>query len=278
MMDLINLSIIVTRVFQSAINYLKTLSTHLLLSTVLWLCVGNLHAATHWESLSPGLEYTVLTPDLSRPYAKLHAFEIDLKYYQFELKFAKDQQQQSTMVKDLAIANQAIIATNGGFFNQKWQPLGLRINKKAIYNFFKPISWWGIFYIQDHQPYIIPPHTFYNKLIVESDFAIQAGPPLLIAGTSPPLTGKLAERTAVCITADKKVILMATENLPLTTNQLATILSRSQVNNGLNCQDALNLDGGHSTQLYANIGNLRLSIANLSPITDAIIVVPRTDS
>jgi exopolysaccharide biosynthesis protein len=110
----------------------------------------------------------------------------------------------------------------------------------------------------------------------EIEFAIQSGPRLVVNGKIPlSLKPGMDSRTALGITKNNDIILVATENLRLTTTQLASVMLAFQIDGGLGCVDALNLDGGSSTQLYASFKNFYLDIAGYSAVTDAIIVVPR---
>jgi exopolysaccharide biosynthesis protein len=47
------------------------------------------------------------------------------------------------------------------------------------------------------------------------------------------------------------------------------------IEGGLGCMNALNLDGGSSTQLYAKTQDFSLSIPSFSAVTDAVVVVPK---
>ncbi len=70
-------------------------------------------------------------------------------------------------------------------------------------------------------------------------------------------------------------MIVATENLYITMKEFANILSTSEHQGGLGCYNAINLDGGSSTQLFANIGNFRLDVSSYAPVADAILVLPK---
>ena len=44
---------------------------------------------------------------------------------------------------------------------------------------------------------------------------------------------------------------------------------------GYALRDALNLDGGGSTQLWLAAGGTTLDVPGLTPVSDAVVVVPR---
>lgn len=229
-------------------------------------------AHTQWQKLLPGLDYSKLTPGKINPWGSVHVFRIDPDLFSFNLALAKDYQVPASNVAQLAKKTNALLTINGGFFTPQLQPLGLRVNNNEILNPLKKISWLGVFYLQQNKPSIVAQNQFqYHHHI---NFAIQGGPRLIVDGQIPLLKPGFAERTAIGITHAHQVIIVITENTPLTTTQLAEIMLKSEENDGLACQEALNLDGGHSTQLYAQIGDFVLDIPGFSAITDAIYIKP----
>lgn len=230
-------------------------------------------AATHWKPLAQGLEYATLVSKEMTPWGQLHAFRINPKLYQLQLAFASDQQIQATNIRKIAENNNALIAINGGFFTPDFKPIGLRINNGNIRHGLKNISWWGVFYIENKHPNLVAQRAYrYKKTMT---LAIQGGPRLIVDGYIPKLKPGIAERSAIGITRDQRIIILVTNNAPVTTTELAEIMQRSTEENGLDCENALNLDGGKSSQLYARIDNFRLSVPGLSAITDAVLVTAR---
>ncbi len=230
-------------------------------------------AATQWRMLAPGLAYTKLRVSAVNPWAQIHAFLIDVKHYQLAIAFATEQRRLTTTVRHLVKANQALLAVNGGFFTPELKPIGLRIQNGKVKHRLKNTSWWGVFYSTGSRSRIVAQRSYrFNRHI---NFSVQGGPRLIINGIIPRLKTGYAERTAIGITRGHQIVLLATEHAPLTTTQLAEIMRRSFTEGGLNCVQALNLDGGRSTQLYAKINDLELYIPGFSAITDAILVFPR---
>lgn len=93
-------------------------------------------------------------------------------------------------------------------------------------------------------------------------------PRLLIRGNIPSLKAGVADRTALGITDEGKVIILVTTNAAMSTRQLAQIMRAPP----LSCSDAINLDGGSSSQLYAKIDSFQLNVHGFSNVSDAIIV------
>jgi exopolysaccharide biosynthesis protein len=108
----------------------------------------------------------------------------------------------------------------------------------------------------------------YN-LSPDIEMAIEAGPRLIIDGSIPALKQTLAERTAVGITPDDKIIMLVTENYQVSMTEAAHYL----LDEG--CNNALNLDGGSSTQLYAKIKGFEVDRGGFNGVANAVLVLPR---
>jgi uncharacterized protein YigE (DUF2233 family) len=223
------------------------------------------HANNRWQQVSPGIEYIDMKNYLT-PWSHIHVFRIQLATHQFSLIRASDLGLQQGFVGELAVQQGVKIAVNGGFFDSKFRPLGLRVHQSQKLNPLKQISWWGVFYIRDGQAYIRRASDF--EMQSDTQFAIQSGPRLLVAGHIPPLKPGRDERTALGITQKGAVVIVVTENAPLTTSELAELMRRAPIL----ATDALNLDGGSSTQLWTNMPKLHLDIHGFSMVADAVVV------
>ena len=226
--------------------------------------------ALSWKQVSPGLEYTVIFPFPNDINKKIHAFRIDLNHYKFSLLLAKNQHQKAIFVTQAAMNADILIALNGGFFTPNFEPLGLRISAGKVFSPLKNINWWGIFIVEGKVAEILSRQSF--RYSPRMDVALQAGPRLIINGTIPKLKDGLAQRSAVGITQNGKVILVVTQNLSLSTVTLATMMKNPETQGGLACYNALNLDGGSSSQLYAHIGSFHLDIPSIRPVAELLVV------
>ncbi|KTD32416.1 hypothetical protein Lmor_2354 [Legionella moravica] len=243
--------------------------TYLLRTLFLILCVTlpvNSCSADRWQELSPGIEYQDLEGGLLAPWSHVHVFRIDLNKNKLALVNAKSLSLKNASADQFAQHSKALLSINGGFFDHEFKPLGLRINNKKMENPLKRISWWGIFYTKNKVPHITNVAHFNPDQPI--DFAIQSGPRLLIRGKIPSLKAGVADRSALGITKDGKVIILVTTNAAMSTYQLAQLLKAPP----LSCVDAINLDGGSSSQLYAHIGSFQLNVHGFSHVSDAIIV------
>lgn len=237
-----------------------------------FLCNSLFATPLQWQTLAPGLEYTDASVLSGFAGKGVHVFRLDLQKYRLQLALTHLDDSVSN-IANLVELNNAVIGINGGFFSPDMQPLGLRIDAGKIKNPLKGTSWWGVFYTQNSQPFITSPKSFRNNKNI--NFAIQSGPRLIVDGKITSLKPGVANRTALGITADGKVILLATSHLPLALDELAQIMASPTDKGGLNCVDALNLDGGSSTQLYAKVNNFKLNVPSLALVSDAVLVVPK---
>lgn len=224
------------------------------------------YSAGNWRELSPGIEYQDLAGRFLAPWSHIYAFRIDLNQNKLAIVSAKSLALKNASADQFAEHSQALLSINGGFFDREFNPLGLRINNKKLLNPLKRISWWGIFYVRHNKAYISSLNRFHYDRDI--DFAMQSGPRLLIKRKIPSLKPGEADRSALGITADGKVIILVTTNAAMSTRKLAHLLKASP----LSCVDAINLDGGSSSQLYAHIGSFQLNVHSFSHVSDAIVV------
>lgn len=243
---------------------------HVFIGLALYLCTNTLCAEEAWQNLAPGISYRDLSGGILNPWSHVHAFRISPKLNSFNAVLAKDFSKKLASAQEFAKKSGGLLAINGGFFDNQHEPLGLRISNYNKKNPLKAISWWGVFFIKNNKPYIRSLRDFSPSANIE--FALQSGPRLLDQGEPIRLKPGLAERTALGITKDKQVIILVTENAAMTTAELAKLMQEAP----LYCTDALNLDGGSSTQLYAEINNFSRHIHGFSLVSDAVVVKTRS--
>lgn len=224
------------------------------------------YPAENWQELSSGIEYQDLAGGLLTPWSHIYAFRIDLEKNKLAIVSAKSLALKNASADQFGEHSQALLSINGGFFDHNFNPLGLRITDQKIKNPLKRISWWGIFYVKNNKAFISSLDHFDDDTSI--DFAMQSGPRLLINKKIPSLKPGDADRSALGITADGKVIILVSTNAAMSTNKLAHLFKSSP----LSCTDAINLDGGSSSQLFAHIGTFLLNVHNFSNVSDAIIV------
>lgn len=231
-------------------------------------------AKTTWRELSPGLTYTQITIPTMTSHGTIHAFKIDLKQYRLSLALGKEYEGQFASAQNLTLATKGVLGINGGFFSPDMQSLGLRISDGEQLARLKKTPWWGIFIIDKGVAKIVSMDRYHPDESI--DFAVQCGPRLLVDGQIPnKLRPGISNRSVLAIRKDGQVIIAATQNAYLSTEELAQVLQRTEENNGLACWQALNLDGGSSTQLYAKVNQFQLSLPSFMPVADVVVVLPR---
>lgn len=244
----------------------------LLIISTLSLC-STAFAKTQWQELAPGLNYSQINPGGMNPWGQVHAFRISPKHYRLKMAMAQDFEKSAAYVKDFVHKKNQVIVINGGFFTPQKSPLGLRIQNGKTRSRLKNISWWAVLYQRRGRYNIVAQRQFRTQRSIH--FAIQSGPRLIVNGNIPRLKGGVAERSAIGITHDGELIVLVTDKAPMTTTDLAELMRRPWQEDGLACYQALNLDGGHSTQLFAQINDFTLNIVGFSQVSDAIVVEAR---
>ncbi len=157
-------------------------------------------------------------------------------------------------VDDVKKDRKVVAAINGGFFapGEDFSPIGLFMSKGKKIN---PLTdYWdysGVFYLtsDESDPYgICTKESFYDTDVTE---ALQSFPILIWNGHvyKEYKDREEASRSAIGLDRDGNILLIATESTisgGLTLNEFAGAIYSMN----WNCEKALNLDGGSSTQLY----------------------------
>lgn len=222
---------------------------------------GCSYADVLWEKVTSGIEVATVKEGLFTISPDSIAYRIDPNQYSFKLAFAKP----TAFVEQIGSEAKALIAINGGYFNTDFKPMGLRVSDSQQLNSKRLVSWWGVFYIDKNNK----PHVSANRHYQSNEnigFAIQAGPRLIANGKILPLKEGKAQRSAICATQQSQVIIAVTQNNSLTLNEWAEQLLK------MGCVDALNLDGGTSSQLYTNLPKHNYTVNNYKPVHDAIVI------
>jgi uncharacterized protein YigE (DUF2233 family) len=100
---------------------------------------------------------------------------------------------------------------------------------------------------------------------------VQGIPRLLVGGKVQQLKPQIAERTAVCAEGNIVVLVVSTK---AEATAFARFLADPPDNGGLGCSDALNLDGGPSTQLVVKLPALALSLPGGWGVPNALVAAP----
>ena len=95
---------------------------------------------------------------------------------------------------------------------------------------------------------------------------------VFVSNDTQQLKPQIAERTAVCAEGNVVVLVVSTK---AEATAFARFLADPPDEGGLGCWDALNLDGGPSTQLVVKLPALALSLPGGWGVPNALAVAPR---
>jgi hypothetical protein len=223
--------------------------------------------APRFVKVAPGISHATfeVRPPDGEPFSG-HAFKIDLGEADLRLVPAGGPAPRQT-VEQITAPFPAVVAVNASFFDKEGRAMGLSVSEGGVLATGKLRS-WGAFVVSGTDARIVLgsgiPDRLTNELIV------QGIPRLVIGGRVPGLKPQLAERTAVCAAAGRVVIVVATQ---AETTAFARFLAEPPEKAGLGCSDALNLDGGPSTQLVVRFPALTLSLRG-SAVPNALVATP----
>ena len=222
-----------------------------------------------FSPVAPGIAHAtfdVRSPD-AEPFSG-HAFKIDLEVAELRLVPAGDPPVRRT-VEQIAASYPAVVAVNASFFDETGRAMGLAVDDGRVMATGKRRS-WGALVIDGTKGRIvlgadIPDPPVAHRLVV------QGIPRLLVAGRVLQLKPQIAERTAVCAD-DNIVMLVVSTRVEATT--FARFLGNPADKGGLGCSDALNLDGGPSTQLVVRFPARTLSLPGGWGVPNALVAAP----
>ena len=217
-----------------------------------------------WEAAAPGLAYQVR--EAGGGLAQLAAVRVDLARHRLEAADLTRGESKPATVRALAKARGAVAAINGGYFDEHWHPLGALVHagKQTNPPFRKS---GGIFCIVGNRAVL---RRSQDGLPAGATEALQCHPRLVTGGQV--LSGlKPGEhiRSAVGLTAAGEVVLAVTGRGELSLRDWARAMK------ALGCKEALNLDGGPSSQLYLHAGKTELDLPGAYGVPSALVVLPR---
>jgi uncharacterized protein YigE (DUF2233 family) len=156
-------------------------------------------------------------------------------------------------VKALCRASGATACINSNFFDEQSKPLGTVISRGIQHN--RPHNGGGVltgvFYVTADTVGITHRSSFSAERVIE---AAQAGPRLISEGA--PVVGVKDSSTTtsvslICLDNEQRIVLMKVA-LAIFSGSLKEIQG-TLLRPELNCREALNLDGGGSSQLYLSV-------------------------
>jgi len=219
-------------------------------------------------TVAPGIAHAIFQvhPEDAEAFSG-HALNVDLDVADLRLIPAGGPSSRRT-VAEIVAPYPAVVAINASFFDHEGRAMGLAVDQGRVMAGGKRRS-WGALVIDDRNARIVLGGE------VKDDHAhrlvVQGIPRLVVGGKIQPLKPQLAERTAVCAKSDVVVFVVSTKT---ETTPFARFLADPPDQGGLGCRDALNLDGGPSTQLVVKLPALTLSLAGGWGVPNALVVTP----
>jgi len=162
------------------------------------------------------------------------------------------------------------IATNASFFDEAGRTMGQAVDRGRPIGGAR-LARWAAFVVDRGRPGIVPGAALGDG--TGADLVVQGMPRLVVAGTVPGLKPQRARRTVVCVAEDRVVLVVTTARVDA--RELARLLAAPPDAGGLGCRDALNLDGGASTQLAARWGSFAAQVDGAWGVPNALVVTPR---
>jgi uncharacterized protein YigE (DUF2233 family) len=224
-----------------------------------------------WEKVEPGVEHaSVRTHEeraLAAAGARIELYRFDLARFRPEVIISTARPFARQRAADVLRDNpDAVAAVNGGFFDDKGAPLGLRIARGKTIVPLRPHVDWGVLLISGGRARIVHSTELVAAPGVEA--AIQVGPRILIDGLVPQLKPQAARRTAVALTKDGTSLTLVVAPTAVDAAELGARLAK------LGFYSALLLDGGPSTQLALK-GDGERSVAGAYGVPDLLALIRR---
>lgn len=221
-----------------------------------------------FSAVAPGIAHAVFTvqPADTEPFSG-HAFKIDLDVAALRLIPAGDPPLRRS-VEQIVAAYSVVVAANASFFDKEGRAMGLAVDEGRVMALSNRRS-WGALVIDGNQGRIMLGADIQDPL--DHRLVVQGIPRLLVGGKVQPLRPQIAERTAVCAGGNIVVLVVSTR---VEATAFARFLADPLDRGGLGCWDALNLDGGPSTQLLVKLPALALSLPGGWGVPNALVVAP----
>lgn len=222
-----------------------------------------------WQEVEKGLDSLSVSTALG---IRLHAFRISPDHFSFSIE--QQENENGEYVEHFAKRLDAKIAVNGGFFTKHGDgtlsPVGLLIDDGV--QFTRAWAKKGGFLIAgingiDVLPSQEPLSGGYKEVL-------QSRPVILEKGGKWALNRNLRmkkHRTLVCVQTDKKVVLLTFSGVGLSLFEAGWSLRNKEWGGWFDCDSAIALDGGGSTQLFVK-GRPEFNVYGDTRVQNALVV------
>jgi exopolysaccharide biosynthesis protein len=226
-----------------------------------------------WKEIEPGLwDLSVVQSDYD---VGLWAWRFDLSRFAF--KVVEQDNEVGNDVHWLRAQQGAVLAFNAGRFEKdslgRLSASGLIVIAGALRSQPWPQQRGGVLAISSSGRLSILPSKAYPFSDLKAQYAIQATPIMIEPGGKWVMQTNdhdMQHRTAICLYPDNSAMVIIIDRVGLSLYELASILRPGNPGHVFNCDSAIALDGGPSTQAYFRPQNVE--IRGGWNIHDAIIV------
>ncbi|MCS6841736.1 MAG: phosphodiester glycosidase family protein [Roseiflexus sp.] len=228
---------------------------------------------TGWIGATQGIEVRTLSvagiaPDVAAP---VYIVRLDPSMVRLRVQYAPDTPQP---LRTWVAAHRPLVAVNGGFFTADHRTTALLVTDGTAHG----VSYTGfggmLAVSSDGRIWIQALRDEPYNPAVPLDQAIQSFPMLVYPGSAAAEitdNGQRARRTAVAIDRVGRVLIIVCPISAFSLQALAAWL----VSSDLEIDRALNLDGGSSSGLFVNAGEIRWQIDSFAALPSVLLVEPR---
>lgn len=246
---------------------------------VLFFSIPEIFANESWKKVDANIEYKQVTRNYSwgkNRTAKYHVFRIKQGKLKLSIKsFHNLQQWQTKSISEVRRKNNYLIVLSGGFFDPDFKkPVGLVVEKqRKFFNLTPKLS--GVIWIKNNHLYLSPTNKFdYSKL--KPQYAIQGYPRIVDPGNKLGIykqSSLFLYRTAIG-SVENHIIIMITDKMfdGVSLYELAKFAQNAEENGGLNCEIAINLDGGPAPGISVSPELLKLEIKEDWQVPNVFVV------
>jgi hypothetical protein len=215
--------------------------------------------AARWQPVAAGVDMLTIVP------GETQLIRFELARYRAEVLVPGADR--PLTAAELREEGRAVLAVNGGFFDDRGRPLGLRIAAGRTVLGLRPRVDWGVLLLREGRASIVHSRDYVPDPTVKA--AIQVGPRILVDGQPTRLKPQFSRRTAVAIDREGRSLTVAVSRRSVGADELAAALA------ALGFAQALLLDGGPSTQLSFELGRTSLEVLGGYPVPDGLLVKGR---
>jgi exopolysaccharide biosynthesis protein len=214
------------------------------------------------------------------------SYKIDLKAWSFDpavhrLDVVGSSSDTGSTVQDLRLATGSILAVNGGYFDidrsSRLTPSGLLVSRGKMLSKATERRKGGSGVVYERAAKIAIDFIEQFSQTDEVTAAVQVGPLVVDPGGRNGIRRNdhdRQDRAAICQSRQGRIIIVVVVG-GLSLFELGEVLSTSESAGGFNCDRALNLDGGPSTQVSFALAGRAADVVGRWKIANAILVSKR---